>query len=895
MSFLSRPLIILGLLSLSALSYAASPWKHNTEIFFAAGDDASLTGIRWLQPWWQNGNSLAFSDLRFLKSDQSTEEFNLGGGYRYINSENSVILGGYGFWDYRLSATNNKFSQITVGGEVLLDKWEVRANIYSPLKDEYIIESLPSTTTNTDSFVGNTLTRVTTSVPGGILVEEALEGYDFEVGYLLPGKEDFEIRANLGLYQFEAPIAGEAKGVRARIESFPRENFRVSLAIESDDLFDTRSFLEVALPLGKKIGQAKRRSMHQRMTQFAYRDIDVRETSRLDSKKRIKNGPGTAQAIANTTTSSSTLATGIAHIDSSRSINNPDGSIERPYKSITQCKNSTSALNCSGSAKTIYLHANKSATSNGIPQTYIGNITLGVNQSLIGDGASSGTFANVSSGVSPILLGSATSGASTPVITMNSNSTVMGAQIGWDFIKTSNNDSNSQTFVDLPTIDGETALMPNKAVFAHNADNIIIRDVKITGMSSQTNSISDARNFATGIHILSDNNSGEDSTSIHTVSIDAVLGDAVYAEMKLSSAGTDEQNIFMRDISIQRSGRGIHASVTGVDNSFAKQDLRVISSNQTTKNLVNQIQLNFNEGILVENINALNTLTTRNTATPTPLGSFTATQELLVENTSIENNQGAGIQTLFGPTGKDSFGNERTSTVTLNRNNISQNDGSGLVLGSYSSKVTADLKNIRFTGNLLRNRLGGNSYGKRLDFRPIDCGTSAAENSDSCSTPGDNQKRFDLGGFNYRQTGYGIYAMNKDDAGAPSTQLINISEDFTNTLHSTSNAQIFLESIDLTEGTSQQKISLRPIANEPRKLKDPSTTIVRQFDTTSGIAIRKDNGNFDTQIQAGASTPQIAFCDNDSGNTSTNTDNASPHIPVYEGDLSSLPKIERCP
>lgn len=860
-------------------------WKHNTELFFAASDDASASGLRWLKPWKQDGKAMWFSDFRYIQTDKNTEEFNLGGGYRKFNKDDTAILGLYGFFDYRFSASNRKYPQITLGTEYLLDKWEFRSNYYLPLKDEYIVDKEPDRSTLlNESYIGNFINRVVSTTPGGDIVEEALQGYDLELGYLLPGAEDFEIRAHLALYGYSAPVIGDANGLRARIEAFPRQNFRVSFSIENDDVFETRSFLEFTLPLGRRIGRPGKRSLHQRMTQFAYRDLDVRETSRIDSSRRVK---ASNQAATVTTTRPEE---GIAHIDSSRSFSDTeaDGSIERPYNSVEQCTNGASngkTFHCGGgntATKTIFLHANPSSTRNGVTQHYIGNLTLTDEQKLVGDGATTGNFKDLATGQSPILIGAAINGDNTPVITMRDRTQVQGLQLGWGFADANASTTNPETL--LPT----GSIIPSTGLLVQDAPGAIIRDVTLTGFQPQSlsQSFSADTNFETGIHVLSTGAETETAASLSRVTANLVLGDAVYNQVNLTTNTNVEQRVSIIDSDISRNGRGVHSSVEStVADSFAKQTLVFLSDNPSSTSIANRISLNFNEGILMENINTLQSSAV----------TFTAEQDLRVQNTQIESNQGAGIQTFFGPSGSDDNGTQRTSNVHLERTTITRNDGSGLVLQSTSANVDATLENTLFTANLEVNRSQGNRFGQRLDLSSIDCGNSAASGSDpACGSPDTNgSDNRTANGFRF--TDYGIYLKNRDSSGAPGTQNISILENFTSTLHAADAAQIFLDSSNMQDSRSLQTISLRPATEEPANTdNNDDTVLVRGLDTRAGVSTIV-NGSVVTGQQAGATSPAIAFCDNTAGTPSTDNDRNSPHIAPFGGDLSTLARIEICP
>jgi hypothetical protein len=243
---------------------------------------------------------------------------------------------------------------------------------------------------------------------------------------------------------------------------------------------------------------------------------------------------------------------------------------------------------------------------------------------------------------------------------------------------------------------------------------------------------------------------------------------------------------------------------------------------------------------------------------------------------------------LLGPTEPDADGQFRTSTVDLDNVNLNLNDGSGLVLESRSTKVDAKINNSLISANLLSIRAFGNSNGERLDGVPIDCDNDGTTAVGDCNTQGSNSERTSNA---FRREGYGIYAKNTDTASSAGTQSIFISENFANTLHS--KAQIFLDSQGLLNNSSTQFITLTPVAEEPRKIKDPSAIISRDsFDTRMGQTTIV-NGNIIIGQVAGGVTPKIAFCDDTAGSTSPG--GLAPHIQAYGGELASIPRQEVCP
>jgi len=152
----------------------ANDWHRNIEFFVVpTNKDRALMGGQILQPLFQNENSLTYADLRAIFRFAQTEEFNFGLGHRMIY--NDWILGGLFSIDIRNTKRDVWHEQATFGLEALSRQWDVNFNYYLPLSGTETV----ATGTLGGTFIGSTL------FANGV-VEEALEGVDFEVGALLP-------------------------------------------------------------------------------------------------------------------------------------------------------------------------------------------------------------------------------------------------------------------------------------------------------------------------------------------------------------------------------------------------------------------------------------------------------------------------------------------------------------------------------------------------------------------------------------------------------------------------------------------------------------------------------------------------------------------------------------
>jgi hypothetical protein len=202
-------------------------------------------------------NSAFFVNLRGTFADSNQDHHNGGFGYRILLEEPGIILGANVFYDHIESAAGNSFDQLGLGIEVL-SKWiDVRANYYIPEGDSEPTGSFTRSATNRkispayfnlDAEKRVTKTRtIFHEMNGSIIrslhtdsitipveqtvtdrtvtrrfntVEQALEGWNAEVGFLVPWVERyFDLRLFAGGYSYDNPLGGETAGFKARAEA----------------------------------------------------------------------------------------------------------------------------------------------------------------------------------------------------------------------------------------------------------------------------------------------------------------------------------------------------------------------------------------------------------------------------------------------------------------------------------------------------------------------------------------------------------------------------------------------------------------------------------------------------------------------------------------------------
>ncbi len=182
-------------------------------------------------------DELAFRDVRFLYyHDQNWFAANVGGGYRRYLPSHDITLGGYGYYDFHRMGGQD-IHQAVGGVECLGDLVDARANFYIPFGDKR--QSLRSTfTPNADAlFQGNNLL-----VGGGLtrqVFQQALTGFDAEVGIRLYASPALEVRSFAGGYYYDGEGSAGAVGPRFRLEGRIFDYATAEASFQHDRVFKT--------------------------------------------------------------------------------------------------------------------------------------------------------------------------------------------------------------------------------------------------------------------------------------------------------------------------------------------------------------------------------------------------------------------------------------------------------------------------------------------------------------------------------------------------------------------------------------------------------------------------------------------------------------------------------
>lgn len=196
------------------------------------GYDRGFSYIEAMLPIRSEARSLSFIDLRLVNFDHEERwEYNVGAGYRWLNSNCTTVLGVNGFYDAR-KTDHHAYQQIGVGLEALRRCVEFRANGY------FIVG--PS-----QRLIGDTGPVFQGIVNNNLVFQQqkttefAYSGLDAEAGILLPFLERYAPRAYLGAYSYWTPQTTTTYGARGRLEAQLSERIALHFSIQHDKVFDT--------------------------------------------------------------------------------------------------------------------------------------------------------------------------------------------------------------------------------------------------------------------------------------------------------------------------------------------------------------------------------------------------------------------------------------------------------------------------------------------------------------------------------------------------------------------------------------------------------------------------------------------------------------------------------
>ena len=231
-------------------AYTEGNFSIVAPVWSSLGADAILNGgVFFIEPyisWGEQGevaSSLGFG-YRHLIGRQPVTALTKHDGHQASFLEEGVIVGGNLFLDMLDTETNHQFWQLGVGGEVLTRYLEVRGNYYIPLTDKKEVgtfrtqETIQNTSQQTSVVgaapyaTGNSVlqpySQVTTQTTTTTTIErlfrryeEGMEGWDLEVGVLLPWVDRYmDAKVIAGYYAFDNQPFGPQTGGAGNVEGW---------------------------------------------------------------------------------------------------------------------------------------------------------------------------------------------------------------------------------------------------------------------------------------------------------------------------------------------------------------------------------------------------------------------------------------------------------------------------------------------------------------------------------------------------------------------------------------------------------------------------------------------------------------------------------------------------
>ena len=580
MTYLKRYLFLSALLTSSIIAspcYASEPLKARGELSYRPGTERNIMVGEFWVPLAQDENGVLYGDYRFMGDSDDAREFNAGIGYREVIRNDYVgegVVGVHGWYDRRLTPRGSKFNQVTGGVEWFGEHFDIKANTYIPLnKKKTHSQANPN---GTDGRLAGSQIVVNTDQ---VVVEEALTGIDFELGYNLPFLQEYtdSTRVYGGAYHFEGDDAENVSGWRTRISADITEDIQIGGRFQRDDVRGSQSFLDLTIrfPFGQK-QSFKEYGVRARLDESPERDIDIVSNEAITDD-------GNDKVLVNTATG---LTQNIIVVDSNAAMDG-DGSAENPFNLLS------SAQTAAGDNDLIYVIGGGATLTGGITLADVGQKLVGSGSDLtlddLGVAASNGQGFAASNGV---VIGKTTA----PVIT---NAGGNGIDVTADDVTVSG-----------VTVDGAA----NRGIaITNNAagewDSFILRDVSIMNNlnrgvvlealnggiinSSLIEAVTLSRNTLHGISVASHFGSSISNLVIRNTSSSQNTGSGL--TIISNQVGSQINNINVSNFtSSNNGGRGVH--VIGIDDALLEG--LVIENSVVTDNAYN--------GIYIYDNNALN-------------------------------------------------------------------------------------------------------------------------------------------------------------------------------------------------------------------------------------------------------------------------------------------------
>ncbi len=328
-----------------------------------------------LAPIFATKSGIVFVNPRMSATDHSAEEYNLGFGYRHLLREKGMILGANIYYDHRETELENRFNQVGFGVEYLSDWIDARANYYLPDDDVESSETEVVTETQSTSSwtswgdpyaVGNTIYQngtwykavtTTTTKQRFIQYEEALEGWDMEMGVRLPipvVMDYSDVKLFGGFYHYNRSFEqDDLNGVKGRLEIKAMPSLYLDAELfENKELtghdyylgarmsvpFDVAAISKGRNPFAGAVDgmriQKQKTTIASRLTEMVMRDLHVQtEFSEIVEEVEKRQQTSTTQ-IVDQKPVGDTLGTDIIFVNQDTGNDANPGTIDAPVQQI---------------------------------------------------------------------------------------------------------------------------------------------------------------------------------------------------------------------------------------------------------------------------------------------------------------------------------------------------------------------------------------------------------------------------------------------------------------------------------------------------------------------------------------------------------------------------------
>jgi hypothetical protein len=277
----------------------------------------SLTPVE-IFPYMLMEDSLLFTDLRFLTTNDLTFGGNIGAGYRYYSESLDRVFGISTWYD----ADNTRrlyFQQVGVSLDTYAGLFDARTNVYIPVGPTYRQSALDVVGGSTQ-FVGNNL--IYNQVRSWFA---AMKGFDMEVGIPIPGEfaNDHGIRIYGGGYYYTDDQGNTIGGGSGRVLANIFSGLDAQVQVTHDSFFGTRAFAGVSWTFGDlHRSQFPQKSAYGRIGEHIIRNYTVVAPERSQLEHRTAVDPATGAPYT------------FAHVDSAAAPGGT-GSITSPFQTIS--------------------------------------------------------------------------------------------------------------------------------------------------------------------------------------------------------------------------------------------------------------------------------------------------------------------------------------------------------------------------------------------------------------------------------------------------------------------------------------------------------------------------------------------------------------------------------